>query len=243
MLQYVAILSPSFASCQPAPNVTVRKFKHAHFSRSQSVPVLKTEATAAMCLKDMDLIHLTHINWDCEGAKLSRGTAWNWAVVLPSNPLSAIKRAEAVLLSLLRTWHSWTLRSFCFVRRSEKPVCVSKQTNKQTLAFIPSAFSIKLTFKFKLLWSARQASASTIDKLKLLRCKLLLLRSYELSALLLRKFLESTPLDFSTANSLTQTQRGCQAKFRRFCSCPLTSIDDLGRGWGGLLVSSAKHCL
>ena len=42
---------------------------------------------------------------------------------------------------------------------------------------------------------------------------------------------------------LTQTQRGCQAKFRRFCSCPLTSIDDLGRGWGGLLVSSAKHCL
>lgn len=73
MLQYVSILSPSFASCQPAPNV-VRKFKHTHFSRSQSVPVLKTEATAAMCLKDMDLIHLTHINWDCEGAKLSRGT-------------------------------------------------------------------------------------------------------------------------------------------------------------------------
>ena len=62
MLQYVAILSPSFASYQPAPNVTVRKFKHTHFSRSQSVPVLKTEATAAMCLKDMDLIHLTHIN-------------------------------------------------------------------------------------------------------------------------------------------------------------------------------------
>jgi hypothetical protein len=27
MLQYVSILSPSFASCQPAPNVTVRKFK------------------------------------------------------------------------------------------------------------------------------------------------------------------------------------------------------------------------
>lgn len=52
---------------------------------------------------------------------------------------------------------------------------------------------------------------------------------YELSALLLRKFLESTPLDLSTANSLTQTQRGCQAKFRRFCSCPLTSIDDLKR--------------
>ena len=141
MLQYVAILSPSFASCQPAPNVTVRKFKHAHFSRSQSVPVLKTEATAAMCLKDMDLIHLTHINWDCEGAKLSRGTAWNWAVVLPSNPLSAIKRAEAVLLSLLRTWHFWTLRSFCFVRRFDKPVCVSKQTNKHWPSFWPLSLS------------------------------------------------------------------------------------------------------
>ena len=97
-------------------------------------------------------------------------------------------------------------------------------------------FWVKTTFRCFSLWRPAAQSRILID---LAPCE----HGMNCQHSCLGNFLNQLLLTSLLQTAWRKHSEGCQAKFRRFCSCPLTSIDDLGRGWGGLLVSSAKHCL